>query len=76
MPRCWRPCHSTARRPVEKGLVVQVLAGGLFADAGDLGFQVLQLELAQERGQLHVATSWYTARGRCCTWSVSCQSGA
>ena len=62
--------------PGQEGRVVQVLAGGLFADAGDLGFQVLQLELAQEGGQFHVATSWYTARGRRCTWSVSCQSGA
>src|SRR5262249_30647226 len=58
----------------EKALVVEVALGCVLADAVELGEEVLHLHPLEEAGQFHVATSSYTARGRCSTASVSAQS--
>src|SRR5262249_3078812 len=58
----------------EEALVVEVALGRVLAHAVELGQQVLHLHPLEEAGQLHVATSSYTASGRRSTASVSAQS--
>jgi hypothetical protein len=60
----------------EKALVVEVALGGVLAHAVELGEEMLHLHALEEDGQFHVATSSYTASGRCATASVSAQSAA
>jgi hypothetical protein len=60
----------------EEALVVQVALGRVFADAVELGEEVLHLHPLEEDAQLHVVTSSYTAKGRRSTARVSAQSPA